>query len=248
MMGGAVHRWAELTREELRELTGTSLTVLPIASIEQHGPHLPTVTDTALVETVLDRACLLVEQSTVLRAPTLCYGASDHHLPFGGTLSLTSETLAAVLRDLLRSLGACGCRTVLVLNGHGGNEAACRSAAADAAREHALTIGTASYWDLIEPPPTTAAFLGHAGAAETSMMLAVAEPLVRLDLARPSSSAPAQAPRGVRIDEPDLWQRLDGFTDDPREATKPWGDELLDRCARALAEVMEVLARLGPPA
>jgi creatinine amidohydrolase len=241
----ALHLWAEMTRDEVARIAPRALTVLPVASIEQHGPHLPTVTDTALVDAVLDRACeLLPDGTTILRAPTLCYGASDHHLAFGATLSLTSSTFEAVLRDLLRSLALAGCSRVLIVNGHGGNESICRVAAGDAAREHELVVATASYWQL-EAPPEGIPFPGHAGQFETSMLLAAKEGLVRLDLARPSPGSSSSQLRGVQLNEPDLWTRIDGFTDDPTHASAEEGVVQIERFAKALAAVMAALSKPG---
>jgi creatinine amidohydrolase len=241
----ALHLWAELTRDDVARIAPRALTVLPVASIEQHGPHLPTVTDTALVDAVLDRACELVpEGTTILRAPTLCYGASDHHLAFGATLSLTSSTFGAVLRDLLRSLALAGCSRVLIVNGHGGNESICRVVAGDAAREHQLTVAAASYWQL-EATPEGIPFPGHAGQFETSMMLAAKNGLVRLDRACPSSGAPSSQLMGVQLNEPDLWARIDGFTDDPTRASADEGVVQIERFAHALAAVIVALSKLG---
>jgi creatinine amidohydrolase len=238
------YNWADLTREEISRLATRAVAVLPVASIEQHGPHLATITDTALINEIIARACSVVANHVdVLLAPTLPYGCSDYHFPFGGTLSLTSRTFQAVLADLLRSLAKAGCARTFVLNGHGGNAEICRVVAADAAREENMTVVTASYWDLIEPPDD-ADFPGHAGKFETSLMLAAHPQLVHLDRARPSPlSLPPQL-RGLQITPPDLWQRIDGFTDDPRCARSETGENLLQRCAEAVARAIRGVAAL----
>ncbi|NUT55395.1 MAG: creatininase family protein, partial [Thermoleophilia bacterium] len=83
-----VRRWDELTREELAELAPSALLVLPVGTTEQHGPHLATGTDALIAGAVAERAAAAAARpETILLAPTLAYGASDHHLPFGGTLS-----------------------------------------------------------------------------------------------------------------------------------------------------------------
>ena len=80
-------------------------------------------------------------------APALAYGRSDHHFGLPGTLSLRSETLAAVLRDLVRSLPESGLERLFVL-GHGGNDATLRTALADAADAYPVIVGGASYWTI----------------------------------------------------------------------------------------------------
>jgi creatinine amidohydrolase len=236
-----VVRWEELTREEVARVAPQAVAVLPVAAIEQHGPHLATVTDTAIVGALLDRA-LPQCQAEVLRAPTLCYGASDHHLPFGGTLSLTTATLGAVLADLLRSLALAGCRRILLLNGHGGNDAACRIAATEAARAHGVTVAATSYWQLADPPEGLNA-PGHAGEFETSIALALDPALVRAELARPSPAAPPSRAPGLHVEGPELWARIDGVTDDPRRATAELGEALLTRYAAAVAAAVDHLAK-----
>jgi creatinine amidohydrolase len=226
-------RWERLTREELASAAPAAVTVLPVAAIEQHGPHLATATDTLLVSEIARRACEATGEDTLaLLAPTQCYGASDHHLAFGATLSLSTATLRALLGDLLRSAAAAGCERVLLLNGHGGNAATCQVAAADAARELAITVATASYWELIEPPGDLP-FPGHAGAFETSLMLAVDADLVREEAARPSPAPRVPRARGLHVAEAGLWQRIDGFTDDPRAADAGAGARLLETIVAA---------------
>jgi creatinine amidohydrolase len=206
---------------------------------------MATITDTALVDEVTSRACAAVsDEIDLLLAPTQNYGSSDHHLRFGGTLSLTSSTFHAVLRDLLRSLAKAGCARTLLLNGHGGNAAICRVAADDAAREENMMIVTASYWELIEPPNDVAGFPGHAGKFETSLMLSARPDLVHLDRAQLSPGTMPPRTRGLQITPPDLWSRIDGFTDDPRSAEAEIGEELLDRCAQAVAQALREIAAL----
>ena len=98
----------------------STLVVAPIAACEQHGPHLPVFTDTILAAAVAEG----VERALadrVLLLPDLWLGASDHHLPFGGTLTATLPTYEQMLVELLTPLLRDGFRRVLILNGHGGN-------------------------------------------------------------------------------------------------------------------------------
>jgi len=170
-----IRHWDELTREEIGALAPTALTVIPVGSTEQHGPHLATGTDAALVTAIAERGAAAASRpDKILLAPTLAYGASDHHLPFGATLSLRVETFQRVLADLLSSAARAGCRRVFILNGHGGNTAACAIAAAEASREHGLLCASAIYSQLLEPGSVAAPVPGHAGQFETSLMLAVA--------------------------------------------------------------------------
>ena len=237
-----MRRWSDLTREEIAEIAPRAVVVVPVASTEQHGPHLATTTDTAILDAILDLAGSRIAESTVmLRAPTLCYGTSEHHLPFGGTLSLSPSTFNAVLRDILRSLVFAHCSRILIVNGHGGNDSIARSASAEMATTHGVVVAMASYWHLVDPP-LAFSFPGHAGEAETSMMLAIDATLVRMNRARPSPGTLPSPIRGVQLECPDLWHRIDGFTDNPERAKAETGRLLLDRCADATAAAIDALA------
>ena len=241
-----VLRWDALTRNEISELAPAALTVVPVGSTEQHGPHLATGTDATLVTRIAERAAAAASRpDTVLLAPTLAFGASDHHLAFGGTLSLRVETFQRVLLDVLASAARAGCGRVFILNGHGGNTAACAIAIEEASREHGLLAAAAIYSQLLEPGSTDAPVPGHAGRFETSLMLALAGDDVRMDDARPSPGGAARVRhRGLSVSEPGRWANLDGFTDRPDTASAALGAELLEACTRAVAEAFEEVADL----
>ncbi len=243
----SVVRWAESTREEIATLAPEALVVLPVGTTEQHGPHLATGTDALLATAVAERAAAAATRpATILLAPTLAYGASEHHLPFGGTLSLRVETLGAVLGDLLASAAAAGARRVVVLNGHGGNAAACAIAVDEAARSHGLIAATALFADLAADGAVEGPIRGHAGVFETSMVLALDGELVRLDRASPSPGGAARSrPAGLVVGEPGRWQELGGWTDRPNEATPERGEQALAACVAAAAAAFEYVADLG---
>lgn len=193
--------FAEMTAPEIRRLPREStLIVAPIAATEQHGPHLPTSTDAILAVAVaagVDRA--LVDRALVL--PVLWLGASDHHLPFGGTLTASLPTYERMLVGLLTPLLRDGFRRILILNGHGGNNDPLRVALRRLDVEFPLAILAGSaYWDLAAPGlaalcdgPLKA--VGHACEIETSLMLHLRPDLVRSPLIRDD---PDTTPPGLR--------------------------------------------------
>lgn len=239
----------ELDRTTLGELAPTSLVVLPVGATEQHGPHLATGTDTFAVEHVSRMAAIRAGDSgSIVVAPTLPFGSSDHHLPFGGTLSIGTQTYYAVIRDLVASLIQDGFRKILVVNGHGGNHELVQLAARDLALIHPVQIGALSYWQAAQgkldgiwagrpghPPP------GHAGEFETSLVM-----YLRPDL--PPNEAPRRTPEeiealpprvsGWRLERDDWWQRIDGFTDSPANGSPEAGARFLEIVIDALAGVM----------
>lgn len=239
-----VWQWDACTREELTEILGTAVVVLPVGATEQHGPHLATGMDAWTAESLaVAGAEHAVDPTPVVVAPTLAFGASHHHLPFGGTLSLTSDTLTRILRDLLESAQVSGARRVLLVNGHGGNAAICAQVAADAARERGLLVAAADYWRLAPPvEPFAERYPGHAGAFETSIMRVVRPDGVREDRLRASPGTVTPAPDGLVLHAPGLWQEIDGFTDDPRDADADAGSEAFARIARAIGRAIDALA------
>lgn len=99
--------WTESTREELRTALPESVVIIPTGATEQHGPHLPTGHDTFSVVEVAEQAAAVATGSFVI-APALPFGSSQHHLPFGGTLSLSIGTYYRVVRELVESVVAAG--------------------------------------------------------------------------------------------------------------------------------------------
>ncbi len=114
-------RLVEMTAPEVRALDrDRTLVVAPIAAVEQHSHHLPVGTDTILAGAVADGLDAALPDR-VLLLPVLWLGASEHHLPFGGTLTATLPTYETLLVELLTPLLRDGFRRALILNGHGGN-------------------------------------------------------------------------------------------------------------------------------
>lgn len=238
----------ELTREEARARAAEALLVLPLGATEQHGPHLPVLTDTITVEHIAAAAAKRAATAIpVLLAPTLPFGSSDHHLPFGGTLSLRTETYYRVLCDLIASLAAGGARRIFLVNGHGGNHELAQLAARDMALVHRVSIAATSYWiaawdDLVRLEAHTLGRLpGHAGAFETSQVLALRPDLVRRPLPHrgdaPSAGPPKIAPP-FRAERHGAWQAIDGFTDSPDRASTALGHAFLDAAAAAIAAAL----------
>ena len=199
-----MNRMTELTWKEIRSLAREgALALLPVASMEQHGPHLPVKTDTLLVTEAAEAAVqALGDEVSIALGPTLWLGASNHHLEFF-TLSVDELTYVAMVRQIASSLASAGFRRLFILNGHGGNAASLRVALAAIrdAQPHML-VGAAEYWrlaaasirDIRASGPGGAA---HGGELETSLMLHLQEDAVRSDAVR--SNVP-HVPAGFEMD------------------------------------------------
>lgn len=242
-------RFEELTRDELCDLAPEATVVVPVGSTEQHGPHLATGTDFTIVSAVAERAVAqAASHIPVVVTPTLPFGFSHYHLPFGGTISISLSVYLAVLTDIGTSLATDGFRRILFLNGHGGNDASVRAVADRLVLEHGLDVHVAgaSYWSCAAsalsdlglggyPVP------GHAGAFETSCLLKVRPDLVRTDrFPQPEESTQPLARAdidGAVVRHPGIWQASDGRTDDSGPASGDIG-------AQAIAAIADAVARL----
>jgi creatinine amidohydrolase len=249
----ALH-WNELTRADLGRVLPGAVVVLPTAATEQHGPHLPTGHDTLIVDEIARRAADRAGDGIdVVLAPALAFGSSDHHLPFGGTLSLRSETYLHAVMDLLRSIIGAGGRRVLVLNGHGGNhelnEIAVRDVALQQPRDRHVALAAASWWTLAMDGLLAREELrgvrmpGHAGQLETAMMMAYRPNLVQEPRpARDADPSSGSLIPGARVEGAVRWTDFDGYTDSPARATPELGTALLEIASDAVAGAIAALA------
>jgi creatinine amidohydrolase len=240
--------FAEMTREELRAVAPDTTVVLPLGATEQHGPHLPTGTDFFTVEHLARAAAERASAEIAIAvAPALPFGSSDHHLIFGATLSLKTETYYRVLTDLLRSLVTDGFRRIFLLNGHGGNHELAELAARDIALELPARIAAASYWTiawdaLIERQAHLGCRLpGHAGTFETSMMLSLRPELVATE--RPhrdytEDTDPRNFHSSYRHERHGFWKEIDGYSDSPDRGSAERGSIYWEGVVSAVARTL----------
>jgi len=177
-------KFSEMTAGQLAEVDrDKTLIVLPIAAVEQHGPHLPTGTDTIICEAVA-RAVEQNDSESILLLPTVWLGASSHHLRFGATLTAELSTYITTLVEIASSLLGEGYRRVMFLNGHGGNIDPMRVALRELQPEFPDTILTAGcYWSPAEDAINNVLegdhkFVGHACEFETSLIMHLRPELV----------------------------------------------------------------------
>jgi creatinine amidohydrolase len=237
--------WNRLSAAALRALAARdAIVLLPVGSTEQHGPHLPAGVDDFLCSEVCRRvAAELAPDRAVVVAPTLWFGLADHHVPFGGTFSVSLATYYAVLQDLCRSILGAGFRRIVIVNGHGGNIQALAAFTGELTRELNAPIATATYF--MEARSEQARVLEdqagvmHACEAETSMMMACHPELVdvtRLAEAHgPQLDIAASLVPSLKMFRSFADIAASGVAGDARKASAQKGEALLAACATALA-------------
>ncbi|OZM79131.1 creatininase family protein [Pseudonocardia sp. MH-G8] len=235
------HRLGEMTTTEAAgAVLASPVVLLPAGAFEQHGPGLPLATDLVRAEHVAERVAAQLDGSAVI-GPSVPVGVSPHHMAFAGTVTLTTTTLAAVLREYTDALYRHGWRKVLVITGHGGNNATLGTVAQDLLTTHpdlqfAWTPLTTLAADVVAGMDVSEVH-GHSGEAETAQMLEIAPHLVRRGDLEPGTTRLAEldALGAVtrRAGGPRLTARYDrlsanGVLGDPRRATPEDGAALVD--------------------
>jgi creatinine amidohydrolase len=252
--------WMDMTWREIADAgaaTARWIAVLPLAAVEQHGPHLPLGVDTYIAEAYLARVRkALPEDLPVTFLPVQQIGVSAEHLAFPGTLSVSAATMIAAWTELGESLTRAGVRKLVLITSHGGNVAAMEIVARDLRVRLgmlAVTVG----WHRFGYPDGT--FEGeekrhgiHAGDVETSLMLAAKPETVRMDKApnaTPATVAMASEFKWLGAYRPAgfAWMTQDlnptGAVGDATLATAAKGEAALQRGAEAFVELLREVDR-----
>ena len=246
--------WGALKTTEFPSNPTSTVVILPIGSMEQHGPHLPVEVDATLVTAIAIRtAAQMPPDCPAVVLPALWVSLAEHHMGFRGTVTLDFATLRAVLRCIVDSLSRQGFRRIFLLNGHGGNMAALAPIVDELSREFDVPLASATYWvaaatefkAILEGQPN----LMHACEAETSMMMALAPDLVALDQLHG-----LDIPPGGLGDRDGIHRRIaiqdlsvSGIVGTPGAATAEKGFRFLDAAASVLARLLSADDAWRPP-
>ena len=258
--------WADLSTLEFAQrqasgLAEQTVAVLPVAAIEQHGPHLPVSGDTDLVNGVVAASLVHLPASVpVLFLPTQAVGKSDEHVRFPGTLTLTAETTIRLWTEIGESVARAGLRKLVLFNSHGGQVSIMDIVARELRARCNLIVLSTSWYTLplgeaVDGlfPPAEHRFGIHAGDIETSMMLALHPQTVNMAQARDFRSASqeraAEFPilgngRSAKLG----WQMQDyhpaGAVGNAAAASADKGRALVEAAGLQLATLLQEVARL----
>ena len=254
-MRSARARLGELTTAELGadlDAGRPVIALLPVGSVEPHGPHLPLATDTIISEAAAARAASMLgaHDLTAFVAPAVPYGVTDFAAGFAGAISVSAEALGAFLRAVVRGYLDAGFSHVCLVNNHlePGHDAAVRAAIADLAPgEASVACPLTRRWGRT----LSAEFKSgacHAGEYETSLVLASAPEMVDWPAAATLPDVAVSLSDGIRAGKHSFRAMGldDAYTGAPARATAEDGEEMLDRLATMIAtEVLEALAAKG---
>ncbi len=258
------HFWADLSTRHFAQLAASGVddvvAVLPVAVIEQHGPHLPTSVDTTLVNGVVDATLPLLGNTRALFLPTQQVGKSNEHQRFPGTLTLKAETVIALWAELGECVHRAGIKKLVLLNSHGGQISVMDIVARDLRVRLDMLVFSTNWFTLPLGDEVNGLFSAeehrfgiHGGDMETSMMLALAPQSVDMSQARDfKSSSQARSEKypilGNGISAKMGWQTQDynpfGACGNASIATAEKGHAVLQASGRQLAQLLQEISSL----
>jgi creatinine amidohydrolase len=258
------HFWADLSTRQFAQLASKGaddiVAVLPVAAIEQHGPHLPTSVDTTLINGVIAATLPHLGSTKALFLPTQQVGKSNEHQRFPGTLTLKAETLIALWTELGESVHRAGIKKLVLLNSHGGQISVMDIVARDLRVRMDMLVFSTNWFTLPLGDEINALFTPeehrfgiHGGDMETSMMLALAPHTVDMSQARDfKSSSQERAAKypvlGNGVSAKMGWQTQDynamGACGNASIATAEKGQAVLQAAGLKLAQLLQEISSL----
>lgn len=240
---------AELHWPEIQQLDrNNTVALVPVGSMEQHGPHLPFSVDIHVASKIAED--LEKRMPEIFLLPPIWTGVSAHHMDYPGSITLRAKTFIDMLHDICASLRHHGFRQIILLNGHGGNRSSLEVLGQELFVEFGLTVNTLAYWDLVPElvkalKKTKSSGMGHSGELETSLMLHLAPQLVKandipqgeLGIAPPGPIAGIK--RYVNMKD----HSAPGVIGMPTAATAAIGKQLYDGALDALEKAVRALQR-----
>lgn len=241
--GRTVH-WQEMWRHELlAALDDDPVVIVPVGSVEQHGPHCPMDVDISHTQALAVETARAIDDFPVIVAPPIWIGLTHYNMGEVGTITASVETWIALVSEICRSIWANGFKRIILLNGHGGNRDIQRVVSIKLAEEDIWVLPITHWemaWDVLRnEADTDHGFIGHGGEWETSLQLFLRPELIDrermvADAERSGFSADIQAFTGFPERRR---EREHGVHGDPTTASAAKGERLFTAAKEALIEV-----------
>jgi creatinine amidohydrolase len=252
------YRFEEFAWPEIRDAVAQNrVAVLPVGTVEQHGPHLPLVTDVLTATEMSRRAVERIPEQALLM-PSVYYSFNEHHMDFPGTIAIEGETLIRYVTDIGLSLARHGFRKILLVNGHGSNVPFLDIAARQITIKSDAICAMASWWSLI-PPDLLSELreseypggMAHGCELETSVLLHLRPDLVQFDKAkRDIHFQPShfffwdlQKPSPIAFQEWFSRYSETGTVGDPTKATREKGEKFVNAVVDHMVELISEFRR-----
>lgn len=225
------------TKEFEKKIDDSTVVILPIGVIEEHGSHLPLSTDSLQGEYTAEE---VAKRTNALLAPPIRYGVCNTTKNFPGTVSIRFETLQSVVYDVLSEFGRNGIKNVVVLSGHAGSThmAALRLAAKDVVDKMEMKVLVLSDYEIIYGKGLVGPEDGHSGSVETSRVMAIRPDLVK----GKGKKGVNKIPKFMVLRHPEEYWK--GVTGDPTKATKKRGEELNELIVQEMVKMINKMRRM----
>ncbi|MEZ5398355.1 MAG: creatininase family protein [Bryobacteraceae bacterium] len=257
------YRYEEFTWPEIRQAVAEErVAVLPVGTIEQHGPHLPLLTDVITATEMSRRAVERIPAEAVL-LPSVYYAFNEHHLDFPGTIAVAGDTFIGYVTDIGKSLAHHGFKKILLVNGHGSNVPFLDIAARNITNHSEAICAMVPWWNLVPKPlikelreSEFPGGMAHGCELETSVLLYLCGDLVQMDKAEKDMPVQRseffywdlQAPSPVFFQEFFSRYSKTGTLGDPTKATRDKGQRFTDAVVDQMVRLIrELRARVVEP-
>lgn len=247
------YRYEEFTWPEIREAVAQNrVAVLPVGTIEQHGPHLPLITDVLTASEMSRMAVERIPGEAVLMPPVF-YSFNEHHLDFPGTIAVEGQTIINYVTDIGRSLAHHGFRKILLVNGHGSNVPYLDVAARNITNRTESVCAMVPWWNLIPRPllqelreSEYPGGMAHGCELETSVLLHLRPDLVQIEKAEKDISFQPgefffwdlQTPSPIFFQEWFSRYTRTGTVGDPTKATAEKGRRFVEAVVERLVKLI----------
>jgi creatinine amidohydrolase len=252
------YRYEEFTWPEIREaVAGKRVAVLPVGTIEQHGPHLPLLTD-VITATEMSRLAVEAIPEEAVLMPSVYYAFNEHHLDFPGTIAVEGPTFIHYVTDIGKSLAQHGFRKILIVNGHGSNVPFLDIAARNITNHSAAICAMVPWWNLVPKDllrqlreSEFPGGMAHGCELETSVLLYLCGHLVQMDKAEKDIPVQRseffywdlQQPSPVFFQEFFSRYSRTGTCGDPTKATVEKGRQFVQAVVEQMIRVIRDLRR-----